>query len=465
VIPVVTSEEMKAVDQAAPEPVEVLVGRAGQAVAAAALRLMGGAYGRTVIVVAGKGNNGADGRAAAARLARRGARITVVDAANAPSPLPPADLVIDAAYGTGFRGSYVPPDPGDTPVLAVDIPSGLAGDTGLPGGGEAVRATATVTFAACKPGLLLGEGPERAGAIEVVDIGLAPQVNARASAWLVEDRDVARTLPVRPRSGHKWQTAVVVVAGSPGMMGAPSLVSRSALRAGSGYVRLGVPGGSLAAMPSAEAVGLALPAADWHGPVIEAAKRCHAAVIGPGLGRSETVRVALLRVLTQADLPTVVDADGLNALKSADTLARVTRARSAPIVITPHDGEYARLFGQPPGADRLGVVRAAAASTGAIVLLKGSTTIIAAPDGTALLSAAGSSRLATAGTGDVLSGMIGAFLARGVQPLQAAGLAAHVHGRAAGLGFSQGLVAGDLPDLVARWLSQSLDGPTPGSSS
>jgi NAD(P)H-hydrate epimerase len=466
VIPVVTSEQMKAVDQAAPEPVEVLVGRAGQAVAAAALRLLGGAYGRQVIVIAGKGNNGADGRAAAARLARRGVRVTILDAATAPSPLPLADLVIDAAYGTGFRGSYVPPDPGDTPVLAVDIPSGLAGDTGLPGDqGAAVRATATVTFAAYKPGLLLGEGPDRAGAVEVVDIGLGPQVNERATAWLVEDRDVARSLPARPRSGHKWQTAVAVVAGSPGMMGAPNLVSRSALRAGSGYVRLGVPGGSLAAIPSTEAVGLALPAADWHGPVIDAAKRCHAAVIGPGLGRSGTVRVALLRVLTEADLPTVVDADGLNSLESAESLARVTRGRSAPIVITPHDGEYARLFGQPAGADRLGAVRSAAATTGAIVLLKGSTTIVAAPDGRALLSAAGSSRLATAGTGDVLSGMIGAFLARGAQPFEAAGLAAHVHGRAAGLGFSEGLVAGDLPDLVARWLSRCLDGSTAGWSS
>jgi hydroxyethylthiazole kinase-like uncharacterized protein yjeF len=177
------------------------------------------------------------------------------------------------------------------------------------------------------------------------------------------------------------------------------------------------------------------------------------------------VRVALLRVLTEADLPTVVDADGLNSLESAESLARVTRGRSAPIVITPHDGEYARLFGQPAGADRLGAVRSAAATTGAIVLLKGSTTIVAAPDGRALLSAAGSSRLATAGTGDVLSGMIGAFLARGAQPFEAAGLAAHVHGRAAGLGFSEGLVAGDLPDLVARWLSRCLDGSTAGWSS
>jgi hydroxyethylthiazole kinase-like uncharacterized protein yjeF len=158
----------------------------------------------------------------------------------------------------------------------------------------------------------------------------------------------------------------------------------------------------------------------------------------------------------------VVDADGLNALGSGASLAAITSGRSAPIIITPHDGEYARLFGQPAGADRLAAVRSAAATTGAIVLLKGSTTVIASPDGRALLAAAGSFRLATAGTGDVLSGIIGAFLAEGVSPLEAAGLAAHVHGRAAGLGFSRGLVAGDLPDLVAHWLTRLFDGqPAP----
>jgi NAD(P)H-hydrate epimerase len=455
VIPVVTSEEMKAVDQAAPEPVEVLVGRAGRAVAQAALQLLGGTYGRRVVVVAGKGNNGADGRAAATRLARRGVQVTIIDAAAAPAKLPPADLVIDAAYGTGFRGSYTPPDPGGAPVLAVDIPSGLAGDTGLPGeDGAAVQATVTVTFAALKPGLLLGEGPDRAGIVEVVDIGLEALVAERAKAWLVEDSDAASWIPRRARNGHKWQTALIVVAGSPGMMGAPMLVSRAAMRTGSGYVRLGVPGASLADIPSGETVGVALPAADWDAAAVQAAERCQAAVFGPGLGRSATVRTALVRALAAADLPTVIDADGLNNIGSAETLAEITGARAAPVTITPHDGEYARLFGQPAGADRLGAVRAAAAATGAHVLLKGSTTVIAAPDGRVLLAAAGSSRLATAGTGDVLSGMIGALLARGVPALEAAGAGAHVHGRAAGLGYAEGLVAGDLPDLVARWLSE-----------
>jgi len=461
VIPVVTSEEMKAVDRAATEPVETLIGRAGGAVARTAIRELrrpgrpGGTYGSRVVVVAGKGNNGADGRAAAYRLVRRGIRVLVVDAGSTPGRLPRADLVIDAAYGTGFHGSYEAPDPGGAPVVAVDIPSGVPGDSGVPEGG-AVRAKVTVTFAALKPGLLLGSGPELAGAIEVADIGLGAGVDDVASAWLVADDDVAALLPRRSRNAHKWQTGVAVVAGSPGMMGAPSLVSRGAMRAGAGYVRLGVPGASLASLPTTEAVGLALPPTEWDDEVLEAAARCRAIVLGPGLGRSGTVQAAVGRVIGGAPVPVVVDADGLNALRSASELRSATDASGGSVIITPHEGEYARLFGGKPGPDRLAAVREAASSTGTVVLLKGSTTVVAAPDGRALFAAAGSPRLATAGTGDVLSGVIGAFVARGVPAFEAAGLAAHVHGRAAGVGWAEGLVAGDLPDLVARFLSDTL---------
>jgi hydroxyethylthiazole kinase-like uncharacterized protein yjeF len=451
VIPVLTAEQMKAVDASATEPVEVLIGRAGWAVAQAALGLLGGAYGRRVVVVAGKGNNGADGRAAASLLEARGVRVTVLAAASAPPVLPAADLVVDAAYGTGFRGTYSPPDPNGATVLAVDIPSGLGGDTGA--GPSAVRANATVTFAAYKPGLLLGEGPDHTGPVELVDIGLGAGVGERANTWLVEDGDVRSWLPARPRLSHKWQTAVAVAAGSPGMMGAPHMVSLAAMRAGAGYVLLGVPGAELGSIPVGEAVGLALPAADWDVALIEAASRCKAVITGPGLGQAGSVRPSLLRVLAGVPVPVVVDADGINALESAAALRQITARRSAPVIITPHEGEYARLFGGPPEADRLAAVRRAAADTGAVVLLKGSTTVVAAPDGRALLAAAASSRLATAGTGDVLSGVIGAFVARGVPAFEAAALAAHVHGRAAGLGWAEGLLSGDLPDLVARWLS------------
>ena len=156
-----------------------------------------------------------------------------------------------------------------------------------------------------------------------------------------------------------------------------------------------------------------------------------------------------------SSVPAVVDADGLRALGDLDTVAAVAKARPGPLVLTPHEGEYARLVGRPPADDRIADVRAVAARTGAVVLLKGSPTVVAEPGGRVLLVNAGSSRLATAGTGDVLSGAIGAFLARGLPALEAAALAAHCHGRAAWTGRPEGLVAGDLPDLLSAWLSET----------
>jgi NAD(P)H-hydrate epimerase len=449
---------MSEVDQAATEPVEVLIGRAGSAVAWAARRLLGGCYGRRIVVVAGKGNNGADGRAAAARLRRLGVRVIELDAASLEpgAPLPAADLVIDAAYGTGFRGTYRAPDPGSAPVLAVDIPSGLSGETGLPGpdGGTALRAVTTVTFQALKPGLLLGLGAVAAGRVEVADIGLGPLVARVAQGWQIEDSDVASLLPRRPPQAHKWQTAVAVIAGSPGMTGAPWLVARGALRAGAGYVRLGIPGGDFADLPPSEVVGLALPRSGWGLAAERELERVKALVMGPGLGRSPEVTASVQTLLGEVPLPVVLDADGLNAAGSSDELAKLAGLRAWPLVLTPHDGEFSRLAGAPPGPDRLAAARQLASATGAIVLLKGSVTVVAAPDGRALFCTAGSPRLATAGTGDVLAGVIGAFIARGVPPFEAAALAAHAHGRAAGRGPAEGLVAGDLPDLVAAWLSE-----------
>lgn len=488
-IPVLSPEEMAQVDQAAPVPVEVLVGRAGAAVAASVLQLLrertGGTYGRRVVVVAGRGNNGADGRAAATMLRDRGVAVRVLEAADvgAGAPLRPADVVVDAAYGTGLSRPYHRPDPGPAAVVAVDIASGLSGTTGaavLPPGeegqGAAVRADVTVTMAAYKPGLLLGDGPEHCGAVHLAGIGLGGLAADVARAWLVTDHDVAHGVPPRARDTHKWTSAVQVVAGSPGMAGAPWMVSRAAMRSGAGYVRLGIPGMSPteSGLPPGELVGIDLPLDGWPEVVAEGIDRVRALVVGPGLGAAGRgpggvgERSLVARVLRAApDIPAVVDADGLNALGDFDVVAGVVGARRAPTVLTPHAGEYARLAGGPPSPDRLAAVRDAARRSGAVVLLKGSVTVVADPDGTVLLAAAGSSRLATAGTGDVLSGVIGAFLARGVSALQAAALAAHTHGRAASLGLAEGLVASDLPDLVARWLSQVLPAPpgplsTPG---
>jgi NAD(P)H-hydrate epimerase len=450
VIPVVTTEEMRAIDRDAPEPTEVLIERAGAAVARVALRMMDGAYGRRVVVVAGKGNNGADGRAAARRLARRGVRVLHVDAAAVPERLPPSDLVIDAAYGTGFHGDYVAPDPNGARVLAVDIPSGVNGDTGA-AAPTAAWADETVTFAALKPGLLLGEGPDRAGLVEVADIGLDV---SRTRTHVIEDADAAEMLPPRPRDAHKWQRAVYVVAGSGGMLGAAHLTSTAALRAGAGMVRLATPGAPSEAYPPGEVVGRALPD-DWARAVVEEAERFGAVAIGPGLGTSPDTVQSVCDVVRRTPVPIVVDADGLNSLARVGAGARdeLLRSRTVPTVLTPHAGEFARLAGGPPGDDRLHAVRALAARTGAVVLLKGSTTVVADLSGAVRISVAGSARLATAGTGDVLTGVIAAFLAAGVAPLDAAALGAHVHGRAAATGHRVGMVAGDLLDLVAAWLT------------
>jgi hydroxyethylthiazole kinase-like uncharacterized protein yjeF len=460
-IPVVTVAEMRAIDEEAQATVDhaVLVDRAGTAVAAAGLRLLGGAYGRRVVVVAGKGSNGADGRVAAARLRRRGARVEVVEAADAPDRIArdgDVDLVIDAAYGTGFRGTYRAPSvPAGVPVLAVDVPSGVDGDTGE-ACGEPLRADVTVTFAALKPGLLQGDGPLLAGRVEVVDIGLDVD---RARLWVVEDGDVARLLPVRGRGAYKWQSAVAVVAGSPGMTGAAELCAHAAYRAGAGMVRLGVPGADPALLTAGEAVATELSAHDWAATALDMVTRCHSLAVGPGLGRAEGTADQVRALVSRSPVPVVVDADGLVALGRGDEIGPVVagpgdRPQQGPhAVLTPHDGEFASLTGGPPGADRIGAARSLARRIGAVVLLKGPTTVVAEPGGTALLVTAGSPRLATAGTGDVLSGAIAAFVARGLPLFEAAGLAAHVHGRAAALGPPEGLVAGDLADLLGRWLS------------
>lgn len=439
---VVSVAEMRAADEAAPVGVDVLVRRAGRAVANEAVKMLGGAYGRRVVVVAGKGNNGSDGRAAAALLTRWGAGVTVVDPGSA---LEGADLVIDAAYGTGFRGEYKAPDPHGAPVLAVDIPSGVDGDTGA-AGADSVRAAATVTMAALKPGLLLGEGPERAGRVVVADIGLPV---GETATHLVGDED-REWIPTRRGDGNKWDRAVWIVAGSPGMRGASRLCTRAAQRAGAGMCRVGSPGVDASEQPAAEAVGVTLPAEGWHQVVLDQLERFHGLVVGPGLGRSPSVQASVRALVGGARIATLVDADGLTALGTAEDVAAVVRRRegAAAVVLTPHDGEFGRIAGERPGPDRIAAARDLAARTGAVVLLKGSTTVVAAPDGTTLLAAAGDARLATAGTGDVLSGVIGALLCAGVDGLRAAALGAHVHGRAAQRGHAVGLVASDIPDLL-----------------
>ncbi len=450
--PVLTIGEMQEVDARAmaATPLDELVTRAGTAAARAALDLLGGAYGRRVVVVGGKGNNGADGRVAARVLAARGARVRVVapgetDRIGAGGPA--VDLVVDAAFGTGFRGVYEAPEvAAGIPVLAVDIPSGVEGDTGA-ASGRPMRALRTVTFGALKPGLVQGDGARLAGAVTVARIGLPI---GEASIAVVDDGDVVRLVPPRDPGGNKWSAAVLVVAGSPGMTGAAALCARAAYRAGAGMVRLGVPGGDLGQLPAAEAVGVALPAEGWATAALEVAARCRSVVVGPGIGRAPSTGSEVRRLVAESPVPVLVDADGLAAL-GRDGPARPSAARSA-VLLTPHDGEYGQLVGERPGPDRIDAARRLAAARGVLVLLKGPTTAVADPSGRVLLGRSGTPALATAGTGDVLSGVIAALVARGVPLLEAAALGAHVHGRAAALGPGSGLVASDLPELVARVL-------------
>jgi NAD(P)H-hydrate epimerase len=437
-VPIVTPEEMNAIDRAAPEPVEELINRAGGAVARAAIELLGGAYGRRVVVLVGKGNNGNDGRNAAARLKAQGVHVTVCEVEDAPDVLPDCDLVIDAAFGTGFRGEWdAPIPPAGCLVLAVDIPSGINGLNGS-SAGAVLEADATITFAALKPGNVFGDGLAYSGELTVADIGLDTRA---ARAHLVGAAVVASWIPDPASDAHKWQRAVWVVAGSPGMGGAAALCSGAAARTGAGYVRVSTPGGAATDLPI-EIVRTDLPPETWAGEVIADLARFDALVIGNGLGIADATKEQIRQVIAAATgrgVPVVVDADGLTALGT-----EVSRFVSETAVLTPHDGEFARLMGRVPGDDRIFDARALAADSGAVVLLKGRSTVVAAPDGEALVSIAGDQRLATAGTGDVLAGIIGALLACGVEPLRAAAGGAFLHGRAGALGWRRGLVAGDL---------------------
>ncbi len=373
-------------------------------------------------------------------------RTTVVDALDVPARLPDADLVLDAAYGTGFHGEHHAPEVGAVPVLAVDIPSGVSGTTGE-ALGRVLPAVRTVTFAALKPGLLLEPGRSLAGTVTLADIGLDV---SHARSGVVERDDVAAWLPSRAPTAHKWGAGLLVVAGSAGMTGAAHLAAGAAQRAGAGMVRLGSPGVQDDPARPTEAVGVALPASGWAATAAAAADRVQALVVGPGLGTASAADVRDL--LAACDLPAVVDGDGLTALGT--DAAAVLADRGAPTVLTPHDGEFARLAGAPPSADRFAAVRSLAAATGAVVLLKGPVTLVADPQGEVRAVADGDARLATAGTGDVLSGIIGALLAQGAPALEAAAAGAWLHARAGRLGPAHGLVASDLLEHLPAALAE-----------
>lgn len=439
---------MNAIDAAAPQSLETLIERAGWAVAAMARSMLGGTYGKRVWLLCGPGNNGADGRAAASVMTRWGVRCRVIPVgadAMAPVPAdrtPEPDLVIDAAFGTGLSRPFDPPPLPNVEVLAVDIPSGVDGMTGELIGSP-LRATRTITFGAYKPGLLFGSGADLSGQVTVATLGLDC---SDVSTHLLQPDDLERW-PQRPTGAHKWNAAVRVVGGAAGMSGATALVCSGAFAAGASYLDVLGEGAALPveAVQSARRVS-------WGHDVVDLAERFGAVVIGPGMDRQGDDSLGLRAALT-VDRPLVLDGGALSQL---DPIQSAIAGRSRPTVLTPHDGEFERLMGGRPGTDRIQAAREGAARFDCVFLLKGPTTVVANPSGAVRLVDAGDQRLATAGSGDVLSGVIAAGLAQGLDPMDAASLGSLLHGQAGSLG-RRTLTASDLPGLIGEVLD-SIDG-------
>ena len=465
-LPVLTPDEMRKADEraiATGTPGSVLMDRAGRAVAWAVRRHVGSMYGLRVVALCGKGNNGGDGLIAADVLERWGARVTRVAIAEGVDrralerELHRTPIVIDAMFGTGFSGSLggeaawaarAVADSGAS-VVAVDIPSGVDGATGAVEG-VAVMAHRTVVMAALKTGVVQEPGRTHAGQLEVAPIGID---TGPCSLGVTEPSDVRASTPSRDADANKWSVGgVLVVGGADGMTGAPLLVSHAALRSGAGIVWCEMPADAAASASGTEVITKTLPttegaiAPEAAAVVAEHAERFGAAVVGPGLGTAPGTASAVRSIVSATPCALVLDADGLNAL--AGDLSQLRARGNRATVLTPHGGEYARLAGRAVGADRIAAARDLAAHAEAIVVLKGPGTVIAAPDGRAAVNPTGSSALATAGTGDVLAGVIGGLLARGVPPFEAAVSAVYVHGAAADLLGPHGLVAPDLLDAL-----------------
>ena len=511
VLSLVTAAEMQLLDRATIEKGhasgEALMESAGLGVAAAMERTYGSLLGMRVLALCGTGNNGGDGFVAARHLRVRGAEVHVgilgdlarvsgdarlhlerLEEANVGAhPIRSAaelerlvrsrdqwDFALDALLGTGARG--VPEalaadgvnalrdlDDAGTTVVAVDVPTGVNADTGAIAR-RAVRADLTVTFGFPKRGHFLYPGRAFVGRLEVVDIGLAPDaIEASALAVaLATAPDMARLLPARDPRAHKSSVGrVLVVGGSVGLTGAVALAARAPRRRGAGYLQAAVPKSlndilevklteeMTLPMPETTERTLSLAALE---PLLARAAAADVVAIGSGLSRHREAAEVVRRVVAECDRPMVIDADGLNAFAGhVDAIARV----ASPRVLTPHLGEMERLSGVPAAeleARRIDAAREWAQRLRAVVVLKGAPTVTAAADGRATVNPTGNPGMATAGTGDVLTGTIAAFLAQGVAPYDAARLGVYLHGMAGDLAASErgqlGLVAGDVVEQL-----------------
>ena len=489
-LPLLTAAETRAAEAEAERrglPPSILMENAGTAVAEAAAKLGGPAA--RFLVVAGPGNNGGDGYVAARKLHAAGRQVDVwrvgdaarlggdaarnhaaaaqggvpVHSSAAALPLRPGDVVVDALFGTGLARA---PE-GEAAdairhilrwraegvrVLAVDLPSGLASDTGR-AFEPCVAADLTVTFGTQKLGLALEPGATLAGCIDVVDIGLA---EVTPSTWLLEPSDGPRWLPPRRSDSNKGTYGhLLVVAGSRGKSGAAALAGLAALRSGVGLCTVATPVDALSDVQghAPELMGIGLPAAAVLGPthldvLLAAAEGKDALLIGPGIPRGSETHALLGELLARLDVPVLVDADGLNALAGHPELLQRSRA---PVVLTPHPGEMARLTRTSVSevqGDRIGRARNFARTHRVVVVLKGARTLVADPGGQLRVNPTGNPGMATGGTGDVLSGMIGAFLAQGLAPMDAASVGVLAHGLAGDAASRRwgrlGVIASDL---------------------
>jgi ADP-dependent NAD(P)H-hydrate dehydratase / NAD(P)H-hydrate epimerase len=476
-----------------------LMERAGAGVAQTVERL---AADGPVAVICGKGNNGGDGLVLA-RLLREAGRVVNVVCVSSPgdykgdalanlerlpgarpvrldggawsaedspvgtgeSPLSGVAVIVDALLGTGFEGeprgevgeAIEAIDRARAPVVSVDVPSGVDASTGVVAG-SAVSAAITVTFHRAKPGLWIRPGKAYAGEVQIIDIGIPRGAPAESSIGLIEPA-VMEVLPRREPAGTKFISGHVLVAGgSRGLTGAPRMAALASMRTGAGYVTVCV-GATLQAILASggtpEMMTLGLPDDDGAlrveavAGVLEATRRGGALALGPGLGRSDESVAFARRLALEAKVPLVLDADGLNA--HAGRLRKLS-GREAPTVLTPHAGELARLLeceSAEVESARLEHVREAAEKAASVVVLKGDDTLIADPQGTVAVSPGGSPALATAGTGDVLTGVIAALLAQGLEPFRAAAAGVWLHaeaGRRAArqLGAAEGVIASDV---------------------
>ena len=454
-LPLLTADETRAAEEAHAGSLADLMELAGRAVAEVVATRFSG---KKVTVVCGVGNNGGDGRVCARALKERWRDVTLVEGFG---ELGQPDVIVDALLGIGLREAPREDvarmieriNAAGKPVVSIDVPSGVNASTGEVEG-AAVRATVTVTFGAAKLGLAVAPGRFHAGSVHIAPIGL----ESAAHEHRLVTAAVLDQIPRKSGASTKYSAgSVLVVGGSPGLTGAPMLASLAAFRADAGYVIVAVPESSLRVVETGllEAVKWGLPE-DASGrllpraaePILEAAERTNAVVLGPGLGRSEGTRDLVRMLLERLPVPVVLDADGLWRLEPFE--------RSAPTILTPHSGELSRLLGVERDeieAHRLDSVRRAASRFGATVLLKGADTLIAEPRQGVLVAAYGQPSLATAGTGDVLSGVIGAFAARGLEPGLAAAAGAVANGLASRIADPQpGLVASDLLPALRRAL-------------